>query len=215
MDFSVSLDTLIHRDSIIYNSVVGAIYLIEEQEKTMYSRTKKHCYTTEGCFTGDLLKEPPYPKDHPKVTAHYLSNNNSLDRYLKRDWLKITCAVEQLGRFGYSDLRTEKLLESIYVWHIFKLLTELQVPESNDGYAPDCKDGDRALYKPRFVLTTLINKQIECGWEDMLIDYFGFKRLAPYFSNSPKYGDTSRIGLYGLNCVRYIEEDFKKWQKNQ
>lgn len=156
-------------------------------------------YTEEGCFKGVLLKKPPLPEKHDKVQSHkkYL-------KHLKRRWLKYGCAVEELGRFSSASARTPED-ESALVYHLLEQLAEPQPIENNDGVGVYKIDEDGApLFEPRYVIAALTDYSIEKGVARVLVEYFGFKKLAPFFGNVKHYGTTSKMGLYGVCTTRYL-----------
>lgn len=158
-------------------------------------------YTHEGCFKGELLKEPPLPIDNPDVVArmkHF--------KHITRRWYHNGCAMEELGRFGTPNLKEDVAL-SAFVWHIKDILGNPQHIVNNDGVgAAGSKDG-KPVFVARFVTAALTDYQINNGIADALETYFGFKQLAPFFGNCEYYGNQSRIGLYGVCCTRYIVEE--------
>ena len=158
-------------------------------------------YTKNNVFNGTLLKEPPLPKDNPAVATaikHFSS-------YLTRRWLHNGCAVEELSKFGYADLKNDKALFSALVWHLKDLLENPQPIVNNDGVGVARVVNGVKVFDSRYVLAVLTDSQISNGFEDVLLNYIGFDRLAPYFGNTEKtYGVTSRLGLYGICCTRYL-----------
>lgn len=160
-------------------------------------------YTQEGVFNGTLKKEPPLPKDDPAVQKAI----NGLKKHLTRRWLHNGCAVEEIGRFGYADLTKDKAYLSAAVWHLQDLLANPQPIANNDGYGPAGTVNGVRVFASRYVLAALVDDQINHGFEDVLMNYLGFARVAPYFGNTEKtYGNTSRIGLYGICCTRYLDD---------
>lgn len=165
-------------------------------------------YTTDDCFKGKLLKEPPLPADDPRVLKQA-----PVYKYITRRWLHNGCAVEEIGRFGNVFLSTdpEGAKVSAFVYRVQDLLSNPHTIENNDGYHPDYRDpsGDRKkyLFMPRFVLAALNDSQIRNGIGTVLEEYFGFKQLAPYFANTEKYGNSSRVGLWGVCTTRYVVDE--------
>lgn len=169
-------------------------------------------YTTEGCFKGKLLKEPPLKADDPNVKARLEKHPY---KSMVRRWYHNGCAMEEVGRMGYpanlfADDTMSKLELSCYVHHLAHILSTPQPIANNDGYHPAPDDGSGVLkFTPRFVTIALVDQQIKAGLEKVLVEYLGFKQLAPYFGNDDSYGKGSRIGLYGLCCTRYLTESKK------
>lgn len=168
--------------------------------------TSKYKYTEEGCFTGELLKKPPFPADDPKVILKMKGMIGT-----RRRWLHYGCAVEELGRWGYYPVSKCKITESALVWHLLDQLASPQKIENNDGVGAAVRGATREehLFDSRFVLVHLSDHQISAGISKLLEDYFGFKQLAPFFSNTKHYSN-SRIGLYGLCTTRYVIDDKEK-----
>lgn len=156
-------------------------------------------YTTEGCFT-KLLKEPPLPREDERVVKQM----EGLKRHLTRRWLHNGCAVEEIGRFGYAKVNDNPVNESALAYHLEDLLAKPQPIANNDGYNPDGNINGTLVFGARFVIAALVDSQIKSGMERVLMDYCGFKLLDQYHGNSEKYGDTSRIGVYGVCCTRYV-----------
>lgn len=165
-------------------------------------------YTREGTYKG-LLKQPPYAKDAPEL-APFKGYTSSM----KRMWFHNGCAVEHLrwegveeiGRFPSfnADEPRNAAQLSAYVHHIHELLTTLQPIQNSDGYHAHQGEQGRKYHYPRFVTVALNNYQLQGGWDKVLKEYFGFAQLVPFFSNEDSYGDSSRIGLFGLCCTRYV-----------
>jgi hypothetical protein len=165
-------------------------------------------YTKEGTYQG-LLKQPPVTKDHADLLPY-----KSYTAGLTRIWYHNGCAVEnirwegpeEIGRFpafqAYEPRNAAKL--SAYVYRIHELLTTLQPITNSDGYHQHNVDGKGKYHYPRFVTVALNDYQLKGEWDRVLTEYFGFVQLAPLFSNEESYGDTSRIGLFGICCTRYI-----------
>ena len=160
-----------------------------------------YAYTSKGVFTGALLKEPPLPADNEAVKKRM----SEFKEHLTRRWLHNGCAVEEIGRFGYASCNDPVDLSAM-VYHIQQLLRDPQPIENNDGYGPAGTVNGVKVFASRFVTAALIDGQIKAGLEDVLVNYIGFTRLAPYFGNTDKYGNTSRIGLYGICCTRYLDD---------
>lgn len=162
-----------------------------------------YAYTTEGVFRGRLLKQPALPADHPDIQVR----KKSYATYLKRRWLHNGCAVEELGRFGYMPLTTDKEI-SAFVWHVHDLLSNPQPIANNDGVGAEGVNATgMSVFNSRFVLAALSDVQISNNIGGILEEYFGFKLLAPYFGNVEKhYGSSSRMALYGLCCTRYLAD---------
>ncbi len=161
-------------------------------------------YTDTGCFKGELLKQPPLPRDNPEVAAALEGMSSP-----RRRWLHYGCAVEELGRFGMMNPNYSDLKESTFVWHIYDQLTQPQPIENNDGVGAEGQDDEgRDLFAPRFVVAALVDGQIENGIGRCLEEYFGFRLLAPMFSNVlDHYGEGSRIGLWGVCTTNYLKGD--------
>ena len=131
-----------------------------------------YTYTTEGCFKGELLKQPPLPVDNPDVQQ--VIKTPAL-QYLKRRWLHYGCAVEELGRFGCYMPDTDVKLSAL-VWHLHDQLTNPQWIENNDNFGPvGTDDKGRPIFEPRYVICALVDGQIKSGVADVLKDYFGFE----------------------------------------
>lgn len=167
-------------------------------------------YTTEGCFKGELLKQPPLPADDPDVAKRILSLKS-----IKRRWFHTGCAMEELGRFGAANPSRGDVEESALVWHLHDILTNPQPIENNDGYGPARIEKGVPLFAPRMVIATLVDHQLKCGIGDVLTDYFGFQMIGDkYFGNTEKtYGMHSRIAAFYLCTTRYVvdgEEDNKE-----
>ena len=164
-------------------------------------------YTKKKVFNGTLLKEPPLSKDNVAMMPalkHYQG-------YLQRRWLNNGCAVEEIGKFGYCDLTKDEVMFSALVWHLQDLLANPQPIANNDGIGPVGTVNGVSVFASRYVLAVLTDSQISHGFEDVLMNYIGFDRLAPYFGNTEKtYGHTSRIGLYGICCTRYLAAEHQR-----
>ena len=96
--------------------------------------------------------------------------------------------------------------ESAFVWHVHDQLTNPQHIENNDGVgAVTGTTKQDKKFAPRYVLAVLTDGQMKNGIGRCLVDYFGFKLLAPLFGNTAThYGTHSRIGLFGLCTTRYL-----------
>jgi len=156
-------------------------------------------YTEEGCFKGELLKEPPLPREHETV-------QRILPRlsHLKRRWLHYGCAVEELGRFMNAKANTIAD-ESALVYHLHDQLTLPQTIDNNDGVGIYKRnEKGEPLFEARYVIAALTGTSIKLGVSRVLEEYFGFKKLAPFFGNVPHYGKRSKMGLYGVCTTRNL-----------
>jgi hypothetical protein len=160
-------------------------------------------YTEDGCFKGELLKQPPLPADDERVKKRLTSVRTPVRR-----WLHYGCAVEELGRFGMWNPNHDEVEESAFVWHIYEQLAKPQPIENNDGVgAVGGTTKKDKVFEPRYVLAALVNGQLKSGVGRCLIDYFGFKLQAPLFGNAAShYGTYSRVALLGLCTTRYLAE---------
>lgn len=161
-------------------------------------------YTTDYCFKGTLLKEPPLTREQ---VAQKIKDLVSFGP--KRRWLHNGCAVEDFGRFAYWDTTKPDTLSAL-VYHIQDQLGKPQPIPNNDGYAPaGVNERGEKIFDPRFVVCALVDAHIKQGIGKMLEEYFGFRLLAPYFGNcdKPQYGNTSRIAFYGLCTTRYLADE--------